>query len=169
MIELHPITSEQVEAANDVMDAVFQELWGLTLEFVRIHFDPFEDMLNPHAYYFERNGTFLVLTDGERVIGTGGLGRLDGETAELKRIWLLKEYRGHGLGWKMVEALLEFARAHGYRWVELMVATPELQPQATRTYHSLGFCDLPHTKEDEDDTRLFMEITFEPESEAADE
>jgi putative acetyltransferase len=169
MIELHPITSEQVEAANYVMDAVCQELWGLTLEFVHIHYDPFEDMLNPQAYYFERNGTFLVLTDGERVIGTGGLGRLDDETAELKRIWLLREYRGRGLGRKMVEALLEFARAHGYRRVELMVATPELQPQAMSLYHSLGFCDLPHAKEDEDDTSLFMEIKFEPESEAADE
>ncbi|WP_293326651.1 hypothetical protein [Microcoleus sp. PH2017_30_WIL_O_A] len=37
------------------------------------------DIENVRSHYFDNNGTFLVLVDGEQVVGTGGIRKLDDE------------------------------------------------------------------------------------------
>lgn len=155
MITLRLIQPTEIEAAKAVMDTIFQGLWGITYAEIQAKYDLLEDVEHIQSYYLENGGMFLVLADDKRVIGIGGIGRLDDETAELKRIWLLKEYRRRGLGRKLTEALLEFARSKGYRRVRLMVATPDLQPEAVGLYNSLGFSPLP--PDDPDEQVLFME------------
>ena len=98
----------------------------------------------------------MVLEDAGKIIGTGGIGCLDEKTAELKRIWLLKEYRGLGLGRKLVESLLEFARSHGYQRIELKVASPQIQPEAVGLYSSLGF--VPTSNPGGEDESIHMEL-----------
>jgi N-acetylglutamate synthase-like GNAT family acetyltransferase len=49
-----------------------------------------------------------------RIIGTGALQRLDETTGEIKRVWLLPEYQGQGLGYQMMARLIETAREKGY-------------------------------------------------------
>jgi len=140
------------------MDLVFQELWQVGYERVKGRYDDFEDMDDIDSYYFQNNGTFMVLEDDGKIIGTGGIGSLDETTAELKRIWLLKEYRGQGLGRKLVTSLLDFAHSHGYQRVELTVASPALQIEAVGLYGSLGFVAVNEPMEE--DERLLMGKRF---------
>jgi ribosomal protein S18 acetylase RimI-like enzyme len=147
MIDLRPIRGDEGAAALAVLDAGFRELWGLDVQEFRTRCDLPEDLVDPAAYYAEHRGAFLVLVDEGRVIGTGGIADLGSETAELKRLGILKAYCGQGLGRRMVEGLFVFARWNGYRRVRLEVATPELQESAVRLYARLGFRPMERTRE----------------------
>jgi putative acetyltransferase len=58
---------------------------------------------------------------------------------ELKRFYLRPEFRGLGLGRRLVETLETQARAHGCRALKL--ETGILQPEAINLYRSAGFTD----------------------------
>ena len=64
------------------------------------------------------------------------------ETCELVKMYLLPEARGIGLGSKLIETCLAFAREAGYRNVYLETM-PELK-MALKTYEKFGFQYLPH-------------------------
>ncbi len=97
------------------------------------------DIDDVESHYFNNEATFLVVTDEERVIGSGAIRRLDNDICELKRMWLLKEYRGRGLGREMAQNLLDFARRAGYKKVRLDLLNPQKQTQALKLYERLGF------------------------------
>ena len=61
------------------------------------------------------------------IIGTGAIRKLEGDLCELKRLWLLTEYHGQGLGYRMLRELLAFARETGYQRIRL-----ETDPVAQR-------------------------------------
>jgi len=147
MIDLRPIALSEATAALAVIDACFRELWSLSVEDVRAMHDPLEDLDEPASYYPAHGGAFLVLVDEGRIIGTGAIARFAPELAELKRLWLLQAYRGKGLGRRLVEGLLVFARWNDYRSVRLEVATPELQQPAVGLYRRLGFRAIPPYRE----------------------
>jgi len=112
-----------------------------------------EDMDDVQKSYFEGDGIFLVMEHGDRIIGTGAIKKLDGETCELKRLWLLKEFRGKGLGYKMTQELLSFARGKGYQRVRLET-DPDAQSQALNFYKRLGFYEIPQYSQHQDETAL---------------
>jgi putative acetyltransferase len=147
MIDLRPVGREEGTAICAVLEAGFRELWNLSLEEIRARYDPLEDLVDPAAYYAARRGAFLVLADEGCVVGTGGLVGLSSDVAELKRLWILTAYRGQGLGRRMAEGLLVFARWNSYHSVRLEVATPELQQAAVGLYKRLGFRSIAPYRE----------------------
>ncbi len=99
--------------------------------------------------YFQNRGTFLVMTDGDRIICTGAIRRIDDETCELKRLWLLFDYHGQRLGYRMMQELLAFARAEGYQRMRL--ETDQIhQTRAFEFYKRLGFYEIPRYSDSED-------------------
>ena len=104
--------------------------------------------------YGPPGGTFLVALDGDQIIGTGAIRRLDDETAEMRRMWLLPDYHGRGIGYRLAEELFTFARAAGYRRVRL--STSDVQRRAIRFYERLGFYPIERYR-DTDDT-IFLEL-----------
>ncbi len=115
----------------------------------------------PHVYGPPR-GTFLVATDGDRLIGTGAIRPYDEETAELKRLYLLEQYHGQGLGYRLTAALFTFAVEAGYRRVRL--TTDVTQMRARRFYERLGFQPIPTYNEGDDDDDVAMEMPLGPAS-----
>jgi putative acetyltransferase len=138
-IDLRPIATGEANKVRAVLDAGFRGLWGLGLDEIAAGPDALEDLEDPSGYYAERGGVFLVLVHGDRCVGTGGVLALDEETAELRRLWLLDAYRGRGLGRRLAEALLVYARARGCRRIRLEVRTPDRQAAAVRLCSRLGF------------------------------
>jgi len=129
-LTIQRLTDSQIEAAKTVIAQG-------CLEFFVQPPAKFEDMDKISSMYREPSGIFLVLLDGDRVVGTGAIRRLDEQTCELKRMWFLPAYRGNGYGRKISEALLEFARSAGYRRIRL--DTSPLLTTANRLYQRLGF------------------------------
>ncbi|MBD2743905.1 GNAT family N-acetyltransferase [Coleofasciculus sp. FACHB-1120] len=138
MIEIKPIQSHQVEEVKRVIIAVCKEIWQLPEEVIR-HYDAMSDIDDVQSHYFDNKGTFLVLIDEERVVGSGAIRRLSDDICELKRMWFLKDYRGRGLGTKMTQMLLDFARITGYKKVRLDTIDEQKQAQALELYQRLGF------------------------------
>ena len=97
------------------------------------------DIENVETHYFRNRGIFLVVCDDERVVGTGAIHYLDNSTCELKRMWLLKDYRGQGLGMKLARSLIDFAKKVGYGKVLLDLFDKQKQLQAIAFYQKLGF------------------------------
>src|SRR5512138_864586 len=52
-----------------------------------------KDMDDIQVNYFENGGIFLAMFDDDEMISTGAIRRIDDETCELKRLWLLHEYQ----------------------------------------------------------------------------
>ncbi|MEP0782010.1 GNAT family N-acetyltransferase [Microcoleus sp. ZQ-A2] len=97
------------------------------------------DIDDVYSHYLDKGGTFLVLLDQERVVGSGAIRRLNDDICELKRMWFLKEYRGRGLAKNMVQLLLDFARNAGYKKVRLDLFDEQKQAQALEFYKRIGF------------------------------
>jgi len=113
------------------------------------------DMDDIQQTYFENDGIFLVMTDGERIIGTGAVRKLDDTTCELKRVWLLFEYHGKGLGYRMIQELLAFAREKGYQRIRLETDRHD-QSRAYELYKRLGFYEIPRYTDHEDEIAMEM-------------
>lgn len=128
--------------------ATFINRYGAALSDV----DDFQNQYGPPG------GQFLVAVDGEEVIGTGAIRRLDDVTAELRRMWLLPAYHGRGIGYRLATELFAFARAAGYRRVRL--STSAVQDRAIRFYERLGFRPIPPYRDTDDE--IFLELALLP-------
>jgi putative acetyltransferase len=87
------------------------------------------------------DGAFIVMRDGGRAIGCGGLCRFDVTRAELKRMYVAPEVRGRGLGRVLLRRIEEEAKALGYD--RLVLETITLMSEAMRLYESEGYAAIP--------------------------
>ena len=113
------------------------------------------DMDDIQMNYFENGGTFLVMFDGDRMICTGAIRKLDDETCELKRLWLLHDYQRQGLGYRMLNELLGIARGMGYKRMWLQTDM-EAQSRAVEFYKHIGFYEIPRYSDRTDDICMEM-------------
>ena len=93
------------------------------------------------SMFVEPDGVFLVVRDGERAVACGGIARFDESRGELKRMYVLPEARGRGLGRRVLDELETEARRLGYR--ALVLETGDLQTAALGLYESSGYERIP--------------------------
>jgi GNAT superfamily N-acetyltransferase len=82
-------------------------------------------------------GAFVVIRGGHAVIGSGGLQRLDGHTAEIKRMWIHPDWRGLGLGGRLLVKLESTGRQLGYS--QVVLDTNETLVEAIAMYSRAGY------------------------------
>ena len=90
---------------------------------------------------FQKPGSiyYVALMDDE-IVGGGGIYPSDGlpnGTCELVKMYLLPEARGIGLGKRIIEECLAFAKENGYTQVYIE-SMPELE-NALKVYEKFGF------------------------------
>lgn len=112
-----------------------------------------KDMDNIQKNYFENGGIFLVMEDEAQIIGTGAIRQLEDKICELKRLWLLSEYHGQGLGYRMLRELLSFAKEKGYERMRLET-DPEAQSRAVDFYKRNGFYEIPRYTDHTDEVAM---------------
>ena len=162
MVQIRPIEPDEWNTAKRIIyrvaHHVFQETRGL--EEMIVHFDArgtLDDMDDIQTHYFDNSGIFLVTTAGSEIIGTGAIRYFEGGTCELKRVWLLPEYHHKGLGYRMMQELLSFARNTGYRRIRLET-DPIHQQRAVEFYKGLGFKETPNPEADDEDIVMEMDL-----------
>ncbi len=81
----------------------------------------------------------LVAVVGDRIVGNATLHFGKGYTRHIAeiRIFLMKEYRRHGIGTAMIRAQVEIARKLGLH--QLIAEVVESQPQVIHAFERLGF------------------------------
>jgi|SRR5579864_465610 len=94
------------------------------------------------AMFVEPDGVFLVVRDDDgAAVGCGGIARFDDARGELKRMYVVPDARGRGLGRRLLDELETEARRLGYRGVVL--ETGDRQPEALGLYRSSGYERIP--------------------------
>ena len=94
------------------------------------------------SMFVEPDGVFLVVRDDDgAAIGCGGVARFDETRGELKRMYVVPELRGRGLGRRILVELEAEARRLGYR--SLVLETGDRQPEALGLYASAGYERIP--------------------------
>ena len=113
------------------------------------------DMDDIQKNYFENGGIFLVMTDNDQIICTGAIRKLEDDICELKRLWLLTEYHGQGLGYRMLNELLLFAKEKNYKRIRLET-DPIAQSRAVEFYKQIGFYKIPSYTDRGDELAMEM-------------
>lgn len=117
--------------------------------------DELKDMNDIQKNYFDNGGIFLIMTKNDQLICTGAIRKLEDDICELKRLWLLTEYHGQGLGYRILQELLTFAREKGYKRIRL--ETDALaQSRALEFYKQLGFYEIPRYAQNTDEVAMEM-------------
>ncbi|HWE58220.1 MAG TPA: GNAT family N-acetyltransferase [Solirubrobacteraceae bacterium] len=87
-------------------------------------------------------GSFIVGYEHGVAICCGGIKRLDTESCELKRMYVIPEQRGRGVARVLLLALEDRARELGY--VIARLDTGPKQQGAQRLYESAGYAAIPN-------------------------
>ncbi|MFN2262497.1 MAG: GNAT family N-acetyltransferase, partial [Psychroflexus sp.] len=77
--------------------------------------DPILDEL--FEYYDSKRAAYFVLLKANKIMGSSGISQLEGADAnicELQKMYFHPDVRGLGLGQKMMEVCLDFAREQGF-------------------------------------------------------
>lgn len=103
---IRPFEPSDQSAAQTLIEAGMVEHWGVLDETVN---PDIKDIA--HSY---RDGVFLVMLDGERLIGTGAYQPRENKTLEIVRMSIAGSHRRLGLGWKILDALCKNGHDQGY-------------------------------------------------------
>jgi len=89
-------------------------------------------------HYFANGGYFGVLLDeNDRIVATGGLYTMNNDRAEIRKMYMLPNHRGRGLGKMILQTLIEKAKALGFKSIELETAS--VLKEAIGLYQKFGF------------------------------
>lgn len=84
----------------------------------------------------------IVAYDEDIPVGSAGFKKYDDECAEVKRVFIKREYRGKGISKKLMELLEERAKKEGYKYLILESGEPLVA--AMSLYRKIGYKVTPN-------------------------
>ncbi len=108
----------------------------LTAELVAKYGDEDTGDFDPYKTNIERS-CFVIAWLNNEAIGCGALRPLDGNTGEVKRMYVVPLMRGKGVSRKILNELESAAKKFGYN--KLWLETGVLQPEAIGLYEKDGY------------------------------
>lgn len=104
-------------------------------------FGPSDDEVQHMSQYYQAktNSIYLIVLINKKVVGGCGLAAFsaNSEICELKKLFLLPETRGLGLGKQLATQCLEFAKKNTYK--QCYLDTLKTMTLAIHLYEQLGF------------------------------
>lgn len=145
-------TDKEIEAAQQL----FRE-YEAVLD-LDLCFQGFEEELRslPGKYSPPEGRLLLAYLVGEPV-GCIAMRKLDEGICEMKRLYLRKAARGHGLGNRLIETLISEAKKEGYRKMRLDTFPPKMA-KAVALYESHGFRPIAPYYNNPNTETLFLEL-----------
>jgi GNAT superfamily N-acetyltransferase len=86
-------------------------------------------------------GAFLVAYDGTQEVACGAVRLNEPGLAEIKRMYVVPQWRGRGIAKQLLAELEQHAVRIGAR--RLVLETGERQPEALAVYRRAGFVEMP--------------------------
>ena len=116
------------------------------------HYD--NELMDLTQKYGRPAGRLYIAFADEKACGCIGLRKVDDERCELKRLYVLPEMRGSGLGKKLVELIIEEAAGIGYK--EIILDTLPFLKEAIEMYKKYGFYEIDRYNDSPMDTSIYM-------------
>ena len=117
--------------------------------------DDREQLDHPFEYIIKPGGQILLAeTEGE-IVGTAALIKMGEENYELAKMAVGKNFRGFGIGKKLLEACIEYARQNGKK--SIILESNRKQVPAINMYRRFGFVEIepdPRTEYKRSDIRM---------------
>jgi ribosomal protein S18 acetylase RimI-like enzyme len=121
-------------------------------------FQDFEkELANLPGKYAKPDGRLFLISVKNQSVGCIALRKTDVEICEMKRLYVREDFRGLGLGKKLIEKLIEEAKSAGYKKMRLDTL-PDKMPFAVKLYKSYGFCEIAPYYHNPHGETLFMEL-----------
>ena len=147
-------TPAQIEAARTLFRE-YERWLGLDICFQNFE----EELLSLPGKYAKPDGRLFLAFVDEKLAGCIALRKLEENVCEMKRLFVREEFRGFGLGEKLIEKLIGAAREIGYERMRLDTL-PDKMPKAVRLYESHGFQKIAPYYYNPYKETLFMEKTL---------
>ncbi len=143
---------EEIEIAREL----FREYAaGLNIDLCFQNFD--QEVNGLPGNYAPPLGRLLLAIEDEQVAGCIALRRYDDGACEMKRLYVRPEFRGQGLGKKLVRTLIDGVRQSGYKRM-LLDTLPGTMDEAIALYRLLGFREIAAYYNNPVQGALFMEL-----------
>jgi len=107
--------------------------------------------------YAPPDGRLLLAECEGQPAGCVALHKLDGDTCEMKRLYLRSLFRGKGLGRALADRIITEARQIGYRRMRLDTVEPVMQ-DAVAMYRKIGFREIGAYRVNPMPGTLYMEL-----------
>lgn len=101
-------------------------------------------------------GRLYLACWGGEAVGCIALRKMDGQTCEMKRLYVRPAFRGRGVGERLVEKAITEAKEIGYKAM-LLDTLPFLQ-SALRLYEKYGFYEIDSYNDSPMDTSIYMKL-----------
>lgn len=98
------------------------------------------DLHNIHDSYLAGGGAFRILECDGHIAGSYGLYPTTRHSCELRKMYLLPDFKGRGLGKKMMDDALRMAQALGF--AEMTLETNSRLKEALGLYRKYGFTEF---------------------------
>jgi ribosomal protein S18 acetylase RimI-like enzyme len=129
-------THDQIELVRELFKE-YENWLGINLCFQNFE----KELAELPGDYAPPQGQLLLAMDDGRIAGCIALRKIGDGICEMKRLFVRSEFRGKGLGRKLVEAIISEARKIGYERMRLDTL-PGKMDQAIALYRSLGFTEI---------------------------
>ena len=101
-----------------------------------------KELADLNAYY--KGGALLIGYENDKPISCAALKKIDDNSCEGKRLFIKPEYRGKGYARIILKALMEKAKALGFKEI-VFTTKPSVMKTAYALYKKMGFEELSET------------------------
>ena len=115
-----------------------------------------DEAAHPQRKYAMPGGRLYLARCEGKPVGCVGLRQIDDRRCEIKRLYVRPDYRGQGLGERLVRQLISDARSIGYEC--LLLDTLPFLTVAIDMYHRMGFVDIPRYNDCPLDSIIYMRL-----------
>jgi ribosomal protein S18 acetylase RimI-like enzyme len=105
--------------------------------------------------YSKPQGALLLAYDGDHAVGCVAVRSWEGDIAELKRMFVQKQYQGKKIGQRLLEEILNIAKELSYTHVRLDTL-PDMKG-ALQLYRLYGFYEIPAYRFNPIEGTIYME------------
>lgn len=122
-----------------------QQFKDLNIEWLEKYFwvEPHDEEVpgKPQKYIIEPGGNIFFVKEGEIIIGTVALMRMEEGIFELTKMAVTPQSQGKKIGQKLLDHTLKYAKARG--WKKLIIYSNRKLENAIFIYKKYGFNEIP--------------------------
>ena len=153
--ELRAVPAESPEQIATVRELFLEYAQSLGFSLCFQGFD--KELAELPGDYAPPEGRLLLADFGGEVAGCVALHKIDGDTCEMKRLYVRPQFRGKGLGKALTEHIIHEARAIGHKKLRLDTVEPMMRT-AVAMYRQLGFREIAPYRPNPIEGALYMEL-----------